>query len=182
MADFRHALRVLVRRPAFTLVAAAVRDSVRTLDSDVPVDLSSLDAFISASVAERRFMLTVLGAFAAVALLLAGTGIYSVLLQSVAQRTQEIGIRMALGADARQVVGLMLGTAMRSVGAGVAAGAIAGVYAVRLLTTFLFNVQPLDPWTFAAAAALLILVALVAAYVPARRATRVDPLTALRAQ
>jgi len=148
----------------------------------VPVELSSLDAFISASVAERRFMLTVLAAFAAVALLLAGTGIYSVLSQSVAQRRQEIGIRMALGADARRVIGLMLGTAMRSVGVGVVVGTIAGVSAVRLLTTFLFGVQPLDPITFAAAAVLLAAVGLLAAYVPARRATRVDPLTALRAR
>jgi hypothetical protein len=181
----RYTMYVVVRpasRAQVVALAPAVRESVRGLDADVPVELSSLDAFISATVAERRFMLTVLGAFAAVALLLAGTGIYSVLSQSVAQRTQEIGIRMALGADARTVIGLMLGTAMRSVGAGVAAGAIAGVYAVRLLATFLFNVTPLDPWTFAAAAALLTLVALLAAYVPARRATRVDPLTALRAQ
>jgi predicted permease len=181
----RYTMYVVVRpsnRVQQATLATAVRDSVRQLDADVPVELSSLDAFISASVADRRFMLTVLGAFAAVALLLAGTGIYSVLSQSVAQRTQEIGIRMALGADARRVIGLMLGTAMRSVGAGVAAGAIAGVYAVRLLTTFLFGVTPLDPWAFSGAAILLVLVALLAAYVPARRATRVDPLTALRAQ
>jgi putative ABC transport system permease protein len=181
----RYTMYVVVRptnRLQQAALATAVRDAVRGLDGDVPVEMSSLDAFIRASVAERRFMLMVLGAFAGVALLLAGTGIYSVLSQSVAQRTQEIGIRMALGADARRVIGLMLGTAMRSVGAGVAAGAIAGVYAVRLLTTFLFNVTPLDPWTFAGAAVLLTFVALVAAYLPARRATRVDPLSALRAQ
>ena len=181
----RYTMFVVVRpanRSQAATLAPAVRESVRDLDADVPVELSSVDAFISASVAERRFMLMVLGAFATIALLLAGTGIYSVLSQSVAQRTQEIGIRMALGADGRKVIGLMLGTAMRSVGAGVAVGAIAAVYAGRLLTTFLFSVRPLDPWTFAGAAALLALIALLAAYLPARRATRVDPLTALRAR
>ena len=181
----RDTMYVVVRPSARSqqgTLATAVRETVRELDTDVPVELSSLDAFISASVAERRFMLMVLGTFAAIALLLAATGIYSVLSQAVAQRTQEIGIRMALGADARSVIGLMLGTAMRSVGVGVVVGAVAGVSAVRLLTAFLFGVKPLDPAAFAAAAALLVAVALVAAYLPARRATRVDPLLALRAQ
>jgi ABC-type antimicrobial peptide transport system permease subunit len=123
-----------------------------------------------------------LGFFASIALVLAATGIYSVLSQSVAQRTQEIGIRMALGADARSVIALMLGTAMRSVAAGVAVGVLIGVAAVRLLTAFLFGVKPLDPAAFAAAAGVLIGVALLAAYVPARRASRVDPLVALRAR
>ena len=141
-----------------------------------------MEAFVSASVADRRFMMMMLAAFAAIALLLAAVGIYSVLSHSVAQRTSEIGIRMALGADARSVVGLMLGTAMRSVGAGVAVGAVAGALVVRLLESFLFGVKPIDPIAFASAAALLVAVGLVAAYLPARRATRVDPLLALRAQ
>jgi putative ABC transport system permease protein len=163
-------------------LAGAVREAIREVDADVPVEMSTLDQFISASVSDRRFMLSVLATFAGIALLLAATGIYSVLSRSVAQRTPEIGIRMALGADARSVVGLMLGTAMRSVGVGLVAGAIAGVAAVRFLTTLLFGVSPLDPVAFGAAAGLLTLVALIAAYIPARRATRVDPLMALRAQ
>jgi putative ABC transport system permease protein len=163
-------------------LAGAVREAIREVDADVPVDMSTLDQFISASVSDRRFMLSVLATFAGIGLLLAATGIYSVLSRSVAQRTPEIGIRMALGADARSVVGLMLGTAMRSVGVGLVAGAIAGVAAVRFLTTMLFGVSPLDPVAFVAAAGLLTLVALIAAYIPARRATRVDPLMALRAQ
>jgi putative ABC transport system permease protein len=163
-------------------LAGAVRDAIREVDPDVPVELSTLDTFISASVAGRRFLLTVLAAFAAIALLLAATGIYSVLSQAVAQRTQEIGIRMALGADARRVIGLMLSAAMRSVGIGILAGGIGGLIGVRLLKTFLFNVEPLDPMAFAGAAALLVAVGLLAAYVPARRATRVDPLLALRAR
>ena len=117
-----------------------------------------------------------------IALLLAAVGIYSVLSHSVAQRTSEIGIRMTLGADARRVVGLMLATAMRSVGVGVVLGAVAGVVAVRWLQTSLFGVTPMDPIALTGAAALLIGVGLVAAYLPARRATRVDPLAALRAQ
>jgi len=163
-------------------LSASVREAVREMDPDVPVELSSLDQFISASVAGRRFLLMVLAAFAAIALVLAATGIYSVLSRSVAQRTQEIGIRMALGADARRVVGLMLASSMRSVAAGIVIGGLAALAGVRVLTTFLFGVRPLDPAAFAGAAALLIAVALVAAYLPARRATRVDPLIALRSQ
>ena len=135
---------------------------------------------ITDSVADRRFLLTLVGAFAALALLLAATGIYSVLSQAVAQRTSEIGIRMALGADASSVVGLMLDSAMRSVGVGAAAGLVVALALARVLQSFLFEVRPLDPAAFGAAAALLVLVALLAAYVPARRATRVDPLVALR--
>ena len=163
-------------------LSASVREAVREMDPDVPVELSSLDQFISASVAGRRFLLMVLATFAAIALVLAATGIYSVLSRSVAQRTQEIGIRMALGADARRVVGLMLASSMRSVGIGIVIGGLAALAGVRVLTTFLFGVRPLDPAAFAGAAVLLVAVALVAAYLPARRATRVDPLLALRAQ
>ena len=173
-------------RPAQDGAAEALmptlRAAVAALDPDVPVKLSTMAARVGASVADRRFMMAMLSAFAAIALLLAAVGIYSVLSHSVAQRTSEIGIRMALGADARNVVGLMLATAMRSVGAGVAVGAIAGVLAMRLLETFLFGVKPIDPLAFAGAAAVLAVVGLVAAYLPARRATRVDPLLALRAQ
>jgi putative ABC transport system permease protein len=164
------------------LLAAAVREAVREVDADVPVEMSTLDSFITASVADRRFLLLVLATFAGIALLLAASGIYSVLSRSVAQRTQEIGIRMALGADARSVIGLILRSALGSVGVGIALGALGGVAAVRLLTTFLFEVTPLDPAAFTGAAAVLAVVALAAAYVPARRATRVDPLQALRAQ
>jgi predicted permease len=181
----RYTMFVVVRpveRAAQGAIAASVREAVRDVDADVPVEMSTLDAFISASVADRRFMLGVLGTFAGIALLLAASGIYSVLSRAVAQRTQEIGIRMALGADARSVIGLMLSTAMRSVAAGLAAGALAGLAAVRLLTSYLFGITPLDPAAFAGAALLLTLVALASAYIPARRATRVDPLSALRSQ
>jgi putative ABC transport system permease protein len=153
-----------------------------TLDADVPVKFSTMEERVGVSVGDRRFMMAMLSAFAAIALLLAAVGIYSVLSHSVARRTSEIGIRMALGADARSVVGLMLATAMRSVGAGVVLGAAAGLVVVRLLQASLFGVTPMDPIAFAGAAALLIVVGLIAAYLPARRATCVDPLLALRAQ
>ena len=163
-------------------VAEALRDTVRRADPDVPIDMSSLDALVAHSVADRRLLLTLVAAFAGLALVLAATGIYSVLSQAVAQRTVEIGIRMALGADAAMVVRLMLRSAMTSVLAGAAMGIAGAVAGMRLLQSFLFEVQPLDPAAFAAAAGVLIVVALLAAYVPARRATRVDPLSSLRAQ
>ena len=173
-------------RPAQAGAAGALiptlRGVVAAIDPDVPVTFSTMEERVGRLVADRRFMMAMLSAFAGIALLLAAVGIYSVLSHSVAQRTSEIGIRMALGADARSVVGLMLANAMRSVGAGVAVGAIAGVLLMRLLEAFLFGVEPIDPLAFAAAAVVLVAVALVAAYLPARRATRVDPLLALRAQ
>jgi predicted permease len=181
----RGAMTVAVR-PAQTGAAATLiptlRGVVAAIDSDVPVTFATMEERVGRLVADRRFMMAMLSAFAAIALLLAAVGIYSVLSHSVAQRTAEIGIRMALGADARSVVGLMLGTAMRSVGVGVALGAVAGALVVRLLGSFLFGVKPIDPIAFASAAAVLVAMGLVAAYLPARRATRVDPLLALRAQ
>jgi putative ABC transport system permease protein len=160
----------------------ALRATVAALDADVPVTFSTMEERVGQPVADRRFMMAMLSAFAATALLLAAVGIYSVLSHSVAQRTSEIGIRMALGADARSVIGMVLATAMRSVGVGIVVGAVAGVMVVRLLEAFLFGVKPVDPFAFAAAAVVLIAVGLLAAYLPARRATRVDPLLALRAQ
>jgi putative ABC transport system permease protein len=161
-------------------VASALRDVVRQYDPDVPVDLSSLEAMVSGSVADRRLLLTLVAAFAGLALLLAASGIYSVLSQSVAQRTAEIGIRMALGADGGRVVRLMLRHAMSSVAIGVLTGAAGAIGTMRLLQSFLFEIRPLDPGAFAGAVLLLAIVALLAAFVPARRATRVDPLRALR--
>jgi putative ABC transport system permease protein len=163
-------------------VASALRDVVQKFDPDVPIELSSLEAMVSGSVADRRLMLSLVGGFALLALVLAASGIYSVLSQAVAQRTAEIGVRMALGADARTVVRLVLAGAMLPVGAGTALGLAAAAGGTRLLRSLLFEVQPLDPLAFAAAAATLVTVALLAAYVPARRATRVDPIAALRAQ
>jgi len=120
------------------------------------------------------------GVFAAAALLLAMAGIYGVMAYSVAQRTREFGVRIALGADAREVARLVLGQAVITAAVGVVAG-IAGSFALtRVMQSLLFDVSATDPFTFAGVAVLLTLVALLASYIPARRATKVDPMVALR--
>jgi predicted permease len=163
-------------------VAAALRETLRRYDADVPADISSLETMVAGSVADRRLRLLLVAAFAGLALVLAATGIYSVLSQTVAQRTPEIGVRMALGADAAMVVRLVLWGALWPVLGGAAIGLGAAAAATRLLASFLYGVRPLDPTAFALAAAILVIVALIAAWLPAWRATRVDPLRALRAQ
>jgi putative ABC transport system permease protein len=168
------------RNDATTLMTP-LRNTLAGFDADIPVKVGTMEERVGASVADRRFTMAVLSTFALVAVLLAAIGIYSVLSQAVVQRTAEIGVRMALGADAATLLRLVVRTMMRPVLAGIAAGLIAAAFAVKLLETFLFGVRPLDPEAFAAASALLIAVALLAAYVPARRATRVDPVQALRA-
>jgi putative ABC transport system permease protein len=162
-------------------VTAAVRNEVLALDKDQPVySIRSLDSVLSESVAVPRFRTTVLGIFAGVALILASVGIYGVISYGVSQRTQEIGIRMALGARTSDVLKLVVRGGMMLVLIGVVIG-IAGAFALtRLLTTLLFNVTPTDATTFASVASLLIMVSALACYIPARRATKVDPLVALR--
>ena len=157
-----------------------LRRLLAAMDADVPVKVGTMEERVGQSVADRRFTVAVLSTFAFVAVLLAAIGIYGLLAQSVAQRTAEIGVRMALGADARMLLRLILGAMMRPVVAGLACGLLAATFAVKLLGSFLFGVQPLDPAAFIAAAALLVVVALAAAYIPARRAMRVDPVRALR--
>ena len=161
-------------------VAAALRRTVRDANPDIPLEMSTMETVVSESIASQRFLLVALGTFALVALLLASTGIYSVLSQIVAQRSREVGVRMALGADASRVVRLMLGNVLLPVAFGAAAGGAAAAATMRLLGSFLFEVRPLDPATFAGAVILLVAVAVLAGYVPARRATRVDPVRALR--
>jgi len=134
------------------------------------------------SVASRRFLMFVIAGFGTISLLLAAIGIYGVLAYSVSQRTQEIGVRMALGADARSVVRLVVGSALGWVGAGVAAGLVAAVLLTRVLQSFLFGVEPTDPVTLAGVLVVLAAVAALAGYVPARRATRVDPIVAMRVE
>jgi putative ABC transport system permease protein len=134
------------------------------------------------SIAVPRFHATLLGAFAALAMLLAAVGIYGLLAYTVAQRTREIGVRMALGASRRGILALVIGQGAVLAGIGVAAG-LAGAFAsTRYLSSLLFGITPLDPATFVAVALVFAAVALFASYVPARRATRVDPLVALRSE
>jgi putative ABC transport system permease protein len=129
---------------------------------------------------QRRFALRICGVFAILALSLAALGIYSVLSYAISRRTQEIGIRMALGATGHAVILLILSQALTRILAGIAAGCIFALALTRLLRTMLYAVSPTDPAVFCGVAALLTSVALIASYVPARRASRADPLTALR--
>jgi putative ABC transport system permease protein len=166
-----------------TAIADAVRAEVYAIDPSLPVSkVRTLDQIVAKSISQPRFYMTLLAIFAAVALALAGIGIFGVLSYAVAQRTREIGIRMALGAQERTVVGLVVRQAMTLVIAGVVCGTIAALLLSQTLATMLFGVTPTDPATFSGVAVVLVAVALLACYMPARRATRVDPIVALRAE
>jgi putative ABC transport system permease protein len=162
------------------LLANSLTAAVHELDPEAPVRLRTLDDVVGGSVARPRAMSVLVGAFALVALLLAAVGVYGVMAYSVRERTQEIGVRMALGASAPSVFRLVLGQALRLVSIGVVAGLIASAALTRMLERLLFQVQPLDPWTFAGTAILLLAVAAVACYLPARRGMRLAPVEALR--
>jgi predicted permease len=159
----------------------AVRAAVQSVDKDMPIsNVKSMDELIGSSVGQRRLSMILLGTFSGIALLLASIGIYGVMSYSVAQRGREIGIRMALGAERGRVLALVVGQGMALAGLGVAIG-LAGAFALtRLLGNQLYSVTPTDPGTFSAVAALLTTIALVATLPPALRATRVDPVVALR--
>jgi predicted permease len=159
----------------------AVRHEVENVDPNVPVhSISSMDQIIARSVADRRFALELLGVFAAVALLLAAIGIYGVMSYSFSQRTHEIGIRVALGAQRMQILHMAIGEGMQLAAIGLALGLIGAGALTRFVRSMLFDISPFDPITFAAISATLAAVAFLACYVPARRATGVDPLVALR--
>jgi len=135
---------------------------------------------LAAATQEQRFTMRLMAAFAGLALLLAAVGIYGVISYAVSRRTHEIGVRMALGATPRNVVRLIIGQGMRVVMAGVAAGLIGALLVTRLMTNVVYGVRVTDPLTYGAVALLLTVVALLASYIPARRATRIDPLTSMR--
>jgi putative ABC transport system permease protein len=162
-------------------IIGAMRAAVRSVDPDVPLaEVRTMQEVLEQSVAERRFQMLLAAAFAATALLLAGLGIYGVVSYSVARRTNEMGIRIALGAQAHDVYGLVLRQAMAPVVLGLAAGLAAAVAAGRILSSLLYEVKPDDPVTIGAVAVLLAAVGLVASFTPARRALRADPVAALR--
>jgi putative ABC transport system permease protein len=158
----------------------AMREAVKGLDPQLPINFRTLDQIFSSSLDQQRFSLVIFIAFAAAALLLAAIGIYGVTTYVVAQSTQEIGIRMALGAQRRHVLRLVLSGAMSLVLIGTVFGLL-GAYAItRVMSHLLFQVTPTDLVTFAAVPLVLLSVALIACLIPARRATKVDPLIALR--
>jgi predicted permease len=159
----------------------AVRREVESVDPNVPVhSISTMDQIIARSVADRRFALELLGVFAIVALLLAAIGICGVMSYSISQRTHELGIRVALGAQRLDILCMALGEGLRIVLIGLASGLAGAAIVTRVFRSLLFQIAPGDPTTFLAASAILVGVALLACYIPARRATRVDPLVALR--
>ena len=164
-------------------LAGAIRDAVRLADPEQPVaDLVTLEQLIGRQTAARRFNTTLLGVFAALAMVLALVGIYGATSYAVAQRNRELGIRLALGARPQDVVRLLVNESLGRVAVGVCLGLVLAFAATRALATMLYGVQPLDAPTFAATALLLAAVALLATWLPARRATRVDPVVALRSE
>lgn len=162
-------------------LAGPMREMVRQIDPDLPVsEIASMDALVSDSVAEPRFFASLVGVFAVLAVVLAAVGIYGVMSYLVAQRTGEIGVRLALGAAEQQIFRLVLGDSLRLTAIGLALG-VAGALAIgRILRQLLFGVTPADPLTFALTVATLLVVAVAATYLPARRAMRTDPIGALR--
>jgi putative ABC transport system permease protein len=179
-ADSAMWLLVRARGDAAALVPA-VRKAIWSVDKDQPIPrVATMDDLLAATAAERRFALILFEAFGLVALALAAIGIYGVLSGGVAERTREIGVRMALGADRRDVLGLILRQGLKLTLGGVGIGLLAAWAATRLMTNLLYGVSATDPLTFGGVALLLIVVALLACYLPARRATKVDPLVALR--
>ena len=159
----------------------AVRGAVRSVDPNVPVaEVETLTEVVSLASSRTRFSLVLLGAFAGIALILAAVGLFGVMAYSVTQRTQEIGVRMALGAKPAGIVGMVLRDGMTLALTGLAAGAVAAIGLTKFIATQLYGVKPSDPWSFALALGLLLAVATLAAYLPARRASKVDPMVALR--
>ncbi len=162
-------------------LAGTVRQTVWEIDRDQPVsNIRTMEAILAESVARQRFSMLLLGIFAALALILAAVGIYGVMSYSVAQRTREFGIRMALGAQKSDVLKLAVGGGLKLVLIGVAIGLVAAFILTRVMSSLLFGVSATDPTTFITISLVLISVALLASYIPARRATEVDPMIALR--
>jgi ABC-type antimicrobial peptide transport system permease subunit len=166
-----------------TSLLPALRSAVAKLDSQLPLyNVITIQEAVDQSLSVRRFALYVLGLFAAVALVLAVSGIYGVIGHAVNQRMREMGIRMALGAARRDVFKLILGEGGKLAVIGVAVGVVASYLVTQFLRTLLYGITPTDPLTFATVALLLLLTALLACYFPARRAAHVDPVIALRSE
>ena len=164
-------------------LTGVVRQTVRELDASLPAySMNPLAAIVSDSVAQRRFSMLLLALFALVAVFLAAVGLYGVVAYTVSQRTREIGLRMAIGAQPGNVLRLILGHGMKLAVAGVAIGVASAIALGHLVQTMLFEVEPSNPLSYAATAVALLVIATLACYVPARRAMRVDPIIALQAE
>jgi putative ABC transport system permease protein len=164
-----------------TALGTALREQVQALDKDQPVsEIKTMEWYLADSMAQRRFNMFLLGVFAGLALVLAAVGIYGVIAYTVAQRTHEMGIRIALGAKGGDILRLVFGHAMATTLTGIALGLGASFALTRLLRSLLYEVSPTDPVVFGAISLLLLSVAVIATYLPARRAMKVNPITALR--
>jgi len=162
-------------------MTASVREAMRSVDPDLPLaKVATLTSLVDRSLTQPRFAMLLLATFSMLALLLASIGMYGVISHSVTQRTQEIGVRIALGAQRAQMFGMVLGHGTKLALAGIVIGLIGGWAVTRTLASFLYSVGPSDPLTFGAVSVILALVALLACYLPARRATRIDAMVALR--
>jgi predicted permease len=178
---YRYMVLAVRTHAAPEAMVESIRGAVRTLDPDQPVYQSrTLTELIDETLVPWRFSMTLLGAFAAMALILAAAGIYGVMAYFVRQRTHEVGVRMALGAQPIDVLRLVVGHGAKLAFVGVLAGVLASLWLTHLMSDLLFGVSATDPFTFVAVVSLLTIVALVACFVPARRATKVDPTVALR--
>jgi putative ABC transport system permease protein len=175
-------MTILVRTSNDPLaLLSTIRNQLQQLDPELPMAaVTTMDQLLADSLSRSRFTMLLLGIFAVVAVVLAAVGIYGLIAYRVTQRTQELGIRIALGAQRRDVLRLVLVQGTRLTLLGVALGVLAALTLSRLLGSLLFGVSATDPLTFAGVAGLLAVVALLACFIPARRATRVDPLVALR--
>jgi putative ABC transport system permease protein len=161
-------------------LTTAIRNGLRQLDPELPAaNVRTLEQVISESVAPRRMSMVLLGVFAGIALLLASVGIYGVISYLVVQRTHEIGVRMALGAQRRDVLRLVVGHAAKLIGVGAAIGLVLALMSTRALSALLYNVGTFDFATFVFVTLTLAAIALLASYIPALRATRADPMIAL---
>jgi len=164
------------------LLSETVRRKARELAPTVPVRFTTLDALTAQNVAQPRFRALLIGEFAAVALVLAVIGVFGVMAYVVSQRRAEIGLRVALGATPAQIIWLLLGRGLAVIGIGLTAGLLGAALTTRYLGSLLFEIKPTDPLTYISVAGLLAMTSLVALYVPARRATKIDPLVALRCE
>ncbi len=174
-------MRVIVRTDAEPgLISAAMREKMRVISPDVPAKFSTMEQALSENIAAPRFRTLLLGIFAGLAVCLALAGVYGVMSYVVGQRANEIGLRMALGASPGEILRLVLRQALVLAGVGIVIGFAGAAAVTRLLTSMLFGVKPTDPATYAAVIGIVLAAALLASYIPARRAMRVDPMVALR--
>ncbi|MFW6198554.1 MAG: FtsX-like permease family protein, partial [Acidobacteriota bacterium] len=160
--------------------AASVRERIQAVDDQVPMSFATMDAVMRDAVADRRFLMSVIGLFSVVALALAAVGIYGVVSYSTARRTREMGIRLALGAEPGDVRRMVVRGALAVVAVGAAVGTVVALLLTRTMESVLFGVDPADPVTFAGVLAVLLATAWLASLIPARRGARTDPMVTMR--